>query len=140
MVNFIWTCLKYSSCYKAKLVAHYTTFAIKFWLVPWFSSKNLGYFQNIFFSIEMKIKLKSTLYFDFCFVSKLIWSRNSHWNKTSTQTFHKITYNTIILARRAIKFLDLNFLYISKVLVCLDYILSLPKARDKIKSKKAWTF
>ena len=48
--------------------------------------------------------------------------------------------NTIILARRAIKFLDLNFLYISKVLVFLDYILSLPKARDKIKSKKAWTF
>jgi len=23
----------------------------------------------------MKIKLKSTLYFDFCFVSKLIWSK-----------------------------------------------------------------
>ena len=88
----------------------------------------------------MKIKLKSTLYFDFCFVSKLIWSRNSHWNKTSTQTFHKITYNTIILARRAIKFLDLNFLYISKVLAFLDYILSLAKAWDKIKSKKAWTF
>ena len=41
----------------------------------------------------MKIKLKSTLYFDLCFVSKIIWSRNDHWNKTSTQTFHKITYN-----------------------------------------------
>ena len=57
--------------------------------------------------------MKSTLYFDFCFVPKLIWS----WNKTSTQTFHKITYNTII------------FLYISKVLALLEYILSL-----------AWTF
>ena len=67
----------------------------------------------------MKIKLKSTLYFDFCFVSKLIWSiyRNSHWNKTSTQTFHKITFNTIILARRTIKFLDLNFLYKEKISV-----------------------
>ena len=42
--------------------------------------------------------------------------------------FHKITYNTIILARRAIKFLD-NIL---KVLVFLDYILSLAKARYKI--------
>ena len=42
--------------------------------------------------------------------------------------FHKITYNTIILARRAIKFLD-NIL---KVLAFLDYILSLAKARYKI--------
>ena len=42
--------------------------------------------------------------------SKLIWSSNSHWNKTSTQTFHKITYNTIILTRRVITFLDLNCL------------------------------
>ena len=32
--------------------------------------------------------------------------------------FHKITYNSIILPRRAIKFLD--FLYISKVLALLD--------------------
>ena len=49
----------------------------------------------------------------------------------STQTFHKITYITVILARRAKKFLDLNFLYISKVLAFLDYILSLAKAQDK---------
>ena len=35
--------------------------AIKFWLAPGFSPKN-KYFQN-FFSIEMKIKLKSTEYF-----------------------------------------------------------------------------
>ena len=54
--------------------------------------------------------------------------------------FKKNTYNTIILARRAIKFLGLNFLYISKVLAFLDYILFLAKARDKIKSKKALTF
>ena len=39
---------------------------------PWIYSKNLGYFQTVFF--QLKIKLKSTLYFDFCFVSKLIWS------------------------------------------------------------------
>ena len=57
--------------------------------------------------------------------------------KTSTETFHKITYNTIVLARRAIKFLDLNFLYILKVLAFVDYILTLAKARDKMKSKEA---
>ena len=57
--------------------------------------------------------MESTSYFDFVF--KAFKSRNSHRNKTSTHTFHKITYNTIILARRrrAIQFLDLNFLYIS---------------------------
>ena len=47
-------------------------------------SKNLGYFQNNF---EMKIQLKSTLYF--CFVSKLIWSRNSHWKKYTNKRFIK---------------------------------------------------
>ena len=57
--------------------------------------------------------------------------------KTSTETFHKITYNTIVLARRAVKFLDLNFLYILKVLAFIDYILNLAKARDKMKSKEA---
>ena len=40
-----------------------------------------------------------------------------------------ITFNTIILVRHAIK--------LSKVLSFLDYILSLAKAREKIKSKKA---
>ena len=78
-----------------------------FWFVPRFSPKILD-ISKIFFFNEMKIKLKLTLYFDFCFVSKLIWSRNSYWNTTSTQTFHKITYNTIIVALRAIKFLDLS--------------------------------
>jgi len=47
---------------------------IKFWLVPGFSSKKFRKFPKYYFSIEMKIKLKSTLYFDFCFVSRLIWS------------------------------------------------------------------
>ena len=51
----------------------------------------------------MKIKLKSTLYFEFWLY---IWSRNSHWNKT--QKFHIINYNTIIFARRAMK-LKLKF-------------------------------
>ena len=58
----------------------------------------------------------------------------------STQTFHNITYNIIILARRALKFLDLNFINISKGLTFSHYILSFAKARDKIKSQKAWTF
>ena len=55
-------------------------------------------------------------------------------------TFQKITHNTIILARRAMQFLDLNFLYISKALAFLDSILSLSKARKKIKSMRARTF
>jgi len=91
-------------------------------LVPGFSPKNLEYFQNIFL-IEIKLKLKSILHFDFCFVSKLIWSKNRHWYKTSAQTFHKTTYHNVISARRAIKFLDLDFLYIAK-------------ARDKINLKR----
>ena len=49
--------------------------------------------------------------------------------------FQKIAFNTIILARRAVKFLDLNFLYISKVLAFLIYTLSLAKARNKINLK-----
>ena len=57
--------------------------------------------------------MKSTLFFYFCFVLMLISSRNGHWNKTSTQTFHKITYNTFILIRRC-KGLDRNFLFIGK--------------------------
>ena len=65
--------------------------------------------------MEMKIKFKSTLFWSF--ISKFIWSKNSHWNKTSKQTFQKITYNTVIL--------DFNFLYISEVLTFLDYISSL---------------
>ena len=51
--------------------------------------------------------------------------------------FHKIIYNTIILARLPIKFLYLNFLFISKVHAFLNYILSLAKAWHKILSKKA---
>ena len=71
------------------------------------------------------------------FLKKLILSRNSHCNKTSSQTFCKITYNTIILAHCAIKFLDLNFVCVSEVLTYLDYIFSPALAWDKIKSKKA---
>ena len=81
----------------------------------------------------MKIKFNSTLYFDFCFVSKLIWSRNRYVNKTSTQTFHKSTLNTIILAWRAIKFLDLNFLYNSKVLAF--YIIFFPSIKLETKGE-----
>ena len=57
----------------------------------------------------MFFQLKSTLYFDFCFVSKLIWSINSHWNKTSTQTFHKITYNTIFFGTKCYRDFGLIF-------------------------------
>ena len=84
-------------------------------------SKKIRIFPKDFCLIKMKIKWKSTLYL-------------------YTQTFHKITYSAIILARCALKFLDLNFLYFSKVLVFFDYILSLDKVWDKIKSKKERTF
>ena len=75
----------------------------------------------------MKIKLKLTLYFDFCFVTKLIYLEIA----INIRQVHKLFIKSlisIILARRAIKFFNLNFLCISKVLAFLDYILSLAKA------------
>ena len=129
MVNFIINdAIKESSCYKAELavlqhacykvklaVLQHACYKVKLavlqhacykvLIVSQIFFKKLGYFQTF---------LKSTLYFDFY--------------KTSTQTFHKITYNTIILAPNAINFLGLNFLFISKVLPVLDHILSLAKA------------
>ena len=97
------------------------------------SSKNLGYFR-ICFSIEIKIKLKSTL-FTFALLRSLFDLKIAI--EISTQAFHKITFNSIILARRPIKFLDRNVLYVSKVLAFSDYILSMAKVWEKIKSKKA---
>ena len=43
----------------------------------------------------MKIKLKSTLYFDFCCVSRLIWFIEiaTEIRQVRTQTFYEITYN-----------------------------------------------
>ena len=75
----------------------------------------------------MKIKLKSILTSALFDLEPAIEIRQVH------KRFIKlvITYNTIILPRHAIQFLDLNVLYISKVLAFLDYILSLAKARDK---------
>ena len=39
----------------------------------WIFSKKFRIFPKLFFWIELKIKLKSTLYFTFCFDSILIW-------------------------------------------------------------------
>ncbi len=50
--------------------------SLKVLIGSWIFSKKFKIFSRHIFSIELKIKLKSTLYFDFCFVSKLIWSRN----------------------------------------------------------------
>ena len=69
-------------------------------------SKKFRIFPKYLFSLEMKIKLKSTLYLEICFVLKLIWSRNRFWNKTNT--FHKTTCSTIILIRSA-KVFEQNF-------------------------------
>ena len=66
-------------------------------MIPGFSPKNLGYFQNIFFSIEMIIKLKSTLYFDFCFQS-LFDLEIAIEVRQVRKCFIKLpTYNTIII-------------------------------------------
>ena len=64
-------------------------------MVTGFSPKIFRTFPKYFFSIRMKIKLKSTLYFDFCFVSKLIWSIEiaTEIRQVRTQTFYEITYN-----------------------------------------------
>ena len=96
------------TCYNVKIAVYYSMCAIKFWLVPGFSPNNLGYLGYFFSWNENKIEINFIFWLLLCF--KAIWSRNSHWNRTSTQTFHKITFNTIILARRALKFLDLNIL------------------------------
>ena len=109
-------------CYKIKLALHCSTCAIKFGLAPGFSPKFLDISKICFRLKWKKIEINFIFSLLLCFKASLIYG-NSHWNKTSTQTFHKITYNTIFLARRAIKFLDLNFLYISKVLAFLDLIL-----------------
>jgi len=72
----------------------------------------------------MKLKFKSNnklFLLLLCFKAYLIY-RKTIEKKTSAQTFQKITYNTIILARRAIRFLGVNILYIWKVLAFLDYI------------------
>ena len=67
------------------------------------------------------------------------FSKNRYCNKASTKTFYNITFNTIILYEVLQSFWT-QYFCISKILIFLDYILSLAKARDKIKSKKAWTF
>ena len=70
---------------------------------------------------------------------QLKWKNWNQLYKTNTQTFHKtITYNNVILVRSVLQFWDLIFFYISIALSL--YILSLAKARNKINSKKAWTF
>ena len=58
----------------------------------------------------MKIKLKSTLYFDFCFASKLIWSRHSHTNVSWNYLEH------YYFGSQCYKVFGLKFSYISKVL------------------------
>ena len=86
----------------------------------------------------MKIELKSTLYFDFCFVSLSLFDLEIAIEiRQAYKRFRKLPYNTIILAHCAIKFLDLNFLCVSEVFTYLDYIFSPALAWDKIKSKKA---
>ena len=67
----------------------------------------------------MIIKLKSTSYFDFCFQS-LFDLEIAIEIRQVRKCFIKLpTYNSIILARPAIKFLYLNFLYLPKVLAFL---------------------
>ena len=70
----------------------------------------------------MKIKLKSTLYFEFCFVSKLIFDLEM---AIEIRRVHKRFIRLpITLLLCALKFFDLNFLFIEKVQAFLDLILS----------------
>ena len=73
-------------------------------MVPGFSQKHLEYFQKKIL-IEIKIKLKSYILTSALFLSLFDLDKAIE-KKTSTQTFHKISYNTFVLARRAIKLLD----------------------------------
>ena len=59
----------------------------------------------------MKIKLKSTLY-KYMFQSLFDLEIAIEMRQVHKRTFNKITFNTIILARRAIKILELNCFYI----------------------------
>jgi len=61
-----------------------------------------------------------------------------HDEVSNNDKVHNRFIKLSIIILFAAKFLDLNFLFISKILVFLDYILSLAKARDKIKSKKTF--
>ena len=55
------------------------------------------------------------------------------WFKINSNSLFIITiFNTVILVRSVIKFLDRNFLFIEKVQVFLDLILSRALAKDKI--------
>ena len=54
------------TCYKAiivQLAEHYSTCAIKFWLVPGFSPIKIGYSQNIFFNWNEKIEINFIILF-----------------------------------------------------------------------------
>ena len=108
-------------------------------MVPGFSPKNLGYFQNTFFNInENKIEINFIflILLPYClfYLEISIATRQVH------KRFVKLPIALSFWHATCYTILDLHFLYFSEVLDFLDYGLSLAKARDKIKSKKAWTF
>ena len=86
------------------------TCAIKFWLVPGFSLKHLGNCQNVFFFNinENKIRI---IFFISAFLKSLFYLEIDIANEIRQE--HK-RFIKLPKARPAIKFLDLNFLGISK--------------------------
>ena len=72
------------------------------------------------------MKLKSTLYFDFCFLFQSLFDLKMTIEKRQVhKRFIKLSKHYYYGTTRAIKFLDLNFLYISpklgeKLILILD--------------------
>ena len=88
----------------------------------------------------MKINLKLTFILTSALFQRLFDLETAIKLRQLHKRFIKLITYTITLLFWQDVFLDLNLLYISKVLAFLDYILSLAKAWDKIKSKKVCTF
>ena len=72
-----------------------------------------------------------TIYFKFICYKKIDWEEK-YRAKIKYKHFLITVYNTVILVRSVIKFLNRNFLFIEKVLAFLDSILSRAIARNKI--------
>ena len=80
----------------------------------------------------MKVKLKLTVYFYFTFLNSLLYLEIAIAIRQVLKCFIKLP-NTIILARRAIKVLFLNFLFISLKLGTKYNLKRLKPSRDKEK-------
>ena len=129
-------------CQTVKLSVHYSSCALKFFIGSRIFSKKIGIFPTFFFSWNgNKIKINFIFWLLLCF-KELIWTKNNYWNKTSTHTlsrFRKL-HMTVLFCTTCYKVFGLKIsLYLEGSRLFKLYLF-LAKAREKIKSKKAWTF